>query len=152
MSTKAKILIGLVVILAFSTTSIYMAKAADFCYPYTSNCLTYARGLHNVVNSTGSYWSPTITSKTVDPATNMDDIGYGWWNAQHSCNGTVLWGTTMYGGVLHYTSLYYAAMTKLKPPCTPAGGRVGYSGGSHDFYKWPYSHMYFNTSVYGGIP
>lgn len=152
MNTKTKILLGLAVILALGVTSIYVVKADTYCYPSSSNCVLYAQGYHTVINNAGSYWSPTIYSKTVTPPINIDDIGYGWWNAKHSCNGTWLWGTTVYGGVLHNTSLYYASMTIPKPACVPAGARVGYSGGSHDFYDWPYSHLYFNTSATGGIP
>ena len=152
MNTKTKILLGLAVILALGVTSIYVVKADTYCYPSSSNCLLYAQGYHTVINNAGSYWSPTIYSKTVTPPINIDDIGYGWWNAKHSCNGTWLWGTTVYGGVPHNTSLYYASMTIPKPACVPAGARVGYSGGSHDFYDWPYSHLYFNTSATGGIP
>lgn len=35
--------------------------------------------------------------------------------------------------VTNYAGEYWASQTIQKPPCTPVSGRVGYSGGSHDF-------------------
>lgn len=153
MNIKTKIILGLGVILVLSAIGMYIAEAASFCYPNNTTCTTYAQGYHGVSNSSGSYWSANVTSKTISPPLNMDDIGYGYWNVKAHCNGQWMYGwTSPSGSVLHNTSLFYASKTVLKPFCTPAGGRAGFSNGSHDFYKWPNNHMYFNTSASASIP
>ncbi|MBW7920189.1 MAG: hypothetical protein H3C52_12940 [Anaerolineales bacterium] len=153
MKLSHKILFGMVAILILSSISLFKARAASTCYPSSAVCLTLAQGIHDVGNLGGKYWYPSVRSWTTNPALNLDDIGYGYWNIKHGCNGVWTWGwTSSIGEVEHYTSNFYRSKTILKPACSNPNARTGYSGGTHDYYKYPYSHMYFFTQYSRAIP
>lgn len=153
MKTSIKITVGIVAIIALSAISTFAVKAVSSCYPTSGNCLTRAQGIHLVTNNSGAYWYPGVRSYTTSPAMNMDDIGYGYWNIKHGCNGNWTWGyTTPYGSVSHYTNNFFNQEQSGKPTCTSNLVRSGYSGGTHDHYKSPYSHMYLFSSAAGLIP
>lgn len=153
MKITHKLLLGITVVLILSIFGMIAAIAASQCYPSSSTCLTQAQGIHDVTNGSGSYWYPSVRSWTTNPVLNLDDIGYGYWNIKHGCNGVWTWGwTSSVGEVAHYTSNFYRSKTIAKPSCSNPNARTGYSGGAHDFYKYPHSHLYYFTSYSRAIP
>jgi hypothetical protein len=154
MKTYFKVLLGVSVTLVLAVISTFAVKAVSSCYPTSGGpCLTQAQGIHGVANAGGSYWYASVRSYTTNPVLTLDDIGYGYWNIKRGCNGSWTWGwTSPTGSVLHYTSNFYKQEAILKPSCSSSGARTGYSAGTHDHYKYPYTHLYMFSISTGGIP
>jgi len=147
-----KLALGIMTILVLGLLVTAKAQASSRCYPSSGNCLTYANYYHTVTNHTGSYWDAGVRSYTASPTRTMDDIGYSYWAIREWCY-TTLSKTNTYGGhVLHYTSSYWAASTRTKQFCSNPSQRLGESLGNHDFYDWPYSHIYPYSYTSGSIP
>lgn len=142
---------GVTTVLALGLVTARAVQAGTQCYPSYSNCLTLAKYYHTVWNNPGIYWDAGVRSYTDSPPRVMDDIGFSYWTVRQRCNGTIVWQTTYSGHVLHYTSSYWAATTRQKVACNPYA-RVGESLGNHDFYDWPYSHIYPYSFESGAIP
>jgi len=72
----------------------------------------------------------------------MDDIGYSYWTLRQWCGGIIIAQMVSPGHVLHYTSVYWASSMQQKAYCGAPYTREGESLGNHDFYDWPYNHIY----------
>lgn len=153
MRVTNKFVFGTIVVLLLSMISSFTVQAVSSCYPTTGICRTQAQGVHNVSNAGGSYWYPSVRTYTTNPPYSLDDIGYGYWNIKHGCNGVWTWGwTSPSGSVSHYTSNFYRQQATPKPTCSSAAARTGYSAGTHDWYKYPSPHLYIFSKATGGIP
>ena len=138
----SKLTLGIFVILFLGVTVHIMANAGSQCYPSSSNCLTQAEYIHTVTNDNSTYWSAGVSSRTNNPVRTMDDIGYSYWTTRQYCSGVIKKQNQMSGNVLHYKSNYWASATYAKVTCSNPNGREGESLGNHDFYDYPYSHIY----------
>jgi hypothetical protein len=133
-----KLFIGTIVILLMNLIQTVVAFAGPASAAYYG--IAYVEGVHNVANINNQYWVAKLWSKTKNPVTTMDDIGYSWWTVRERCNGNITRQVQPSPHVLHGTSSYYASSQMTKQSCN--GDRQGSSMANHDFYKWPKSHMY----------
>ena len=147
-----KLVVGVITILVLGLLITVGVDAGSQCYPSSGNCLTLAQYYHTVWNNSGSYWDAGVRSYTANPTRVMDDIGYSYWTVRQRCYGSIIQQTNYGGHVLHYRSSYWAAVTKIKAYCSNPYARLGESLGNHDFYDWPYSHIYPYSYEDGWIP
>ncbi len=146
-ATFRRIAVGVIVILVLNFAVFSIAKASATSQSY--NGITTAYAEKSIMNYS-THWDTKLWSKSKSPAINMDDIGYSWWTIREKCNG-VITNQVQYGGhVLHNTPLYYSATTMTKRTCS--GYRLGESLGNHDYYEYPYSHLYLYLSSTTNIP
>lgn len=138
--TKATL--GITIILTLGLLVTGVAKAYSQCYPSSGNCRTTAYYFHYVWNAPGSSWEAGVRSFTANPTRTMDDIGYSYWSLRQWCYTTLLYATTYGGHVNHYASDYWATTIQYKYICSNPNQRLAESLGNHDFYDWPYNHIY----------
>lgn len=95
------------------------------------------------------YWDAKLWSKTRDPVTFMNNIGYSWWTVRERCNGNP---TNQVQPTPHdlSSSSYYAATTMKKKPCD--GTRQGQSLGNHIFKKNSYDFEYLYAQDSDWVP
>lgn len=137
-----KIVLSLLLVIALNLILFGIAKAVTTSQNYYG--ITTAQAEKTIQNGT-PYWNAKLWSRSQSPAINMDDIGRSYWTVREKCGTTITNQVNLSGHVLHNTSLYYSAQTMTKRACS--GFRYGESLGNHDYYEYPYSHlyMYLNT-------
>ena len=146
-TTFRRIAVGVAVILVLNFAIFSVAKASATSANYNGITIAYAE---KSITNHSTYWEQRLWSKSQSPAINMDDIGYSWWTIRERCNGVIM-NQVQYGGhVLHNTSLYYSGNTMTKKTC--GGYRLGESLGNHDYYEYPYSHLYLYLASTTSIP
>lgn len=138
----AKIALSLMLVIALNLTLYSIVQAVTTQQNY--NGITTAHAEKTIVNGT-PYWNAKLWSTSKNPALSMDDIGYSYWTVREKCGSIIKTQVNFSGHVLHNTYLYYSAQTMTKKSCT--GFRYGESLGNHDFYEYPYSHLYMYLST-----
>jgi len=147
-----KLALGITTILIMGLLVTAVVKASSQCYPSSGNCLTTAYYYKYIYNGPGSYWETSVYTYTANPTRTMDDIGYSYWSVRQWCYDTLLHASTYGGNVNHYASSHWVTSPRTKYYCTNPYQRMGESLGNHDFYDWPYSHMYPYTYKSAYIP
>ena len=137
-----KVTLSLILVIILNLVLFGVVKAVTTSQNY--NGITTAKAEKTIENGT-PYWNAKLWSRSQSPVINMDDIGYSYWTVREKCGTTVTKQVNLSGHVLHNTSLYYSAQTMPKQNCS--GFRYGESLGNHDFYEYPYSHLYMYLST-----
>lgn len=132
-----KVITSLAIVIVLNIILYGVAKAVTTQQNYYG--ITTAHAEKTVENGT-PYWNAKLWSTSKNPALSMDDIGYSYWTVREKCGSAITNQVNLGGHVLHNTYLYYSAQTMTKQYC--GGFRYGESLGNHDYYEYPYSHLY----------